>query len=242
MAEHPEQVLVEVVAAAQRGIEERRLGRPVERRHPEGRDQHGRGEHHEHGGRENAPDEDWQPRPGQPGRPHRQDRHDHVQAEQRHRDADEGEEEDVVVDSGVCLGRERRVARPARREAAEENGRGQDHAGRHQQPERERLDPREGHPPGPDHDRDEVVRERAENPARHDPHHHRAVQADDRQVRACREHLVVRGQEFGADQHRVQAADEEEQPDTPEVLDADDLVVGAEAEVARPAALLLLTE
>ena len=58
VAEHPEQVLVQVVAAAAGGIEERRLGRSVERHHPEGRDQHRRGEHHEHGGREDAPDED----------------------------------------------------------------------------------------------------------------------------------------------------------------------------------------
>ena len=143
---------------------------------------------------------------------------------------------------GVGLGRERRVARPAGREAAEEDRRRQDRAGRHQEPERERLDPREGHPPGADHDRDEVVRERAEDPARHHPHHHRAVHADDRQVRAGGEDLVVRSQQLGADQHRVQAADEEEQPDAPEVLDADDLVVGAEAEVARPASLLLLPQ
>ena len=49
-------------------------------------------------------------------------------------------------------------------------------------------------------------------------------------------------QQLGADQHRVQAADEEEEPDAREVLDADDLVVGAEAEVARPAAGLLLAQ
>ena len=63
-----------------------------------------------------------------------------------------------------------------------------------------------------------------------------------RQVGAGREDLVVRAQQLEADQHRVQAADEEEQPDAPEVLDADDLVVGAEAEVARPAAGLLLAQ
>ncbi len=47
-------------------------------------------------------------------------------------------------------------------------------------------------------------------------------------------------QQLGADQHRVDAADEEEHADPHQVLDADDLVVGAQAEVAAdPAALLL---
>ena len=95
---------------------------------------------------------------------------------------------------------------------------------------------------GADHDRDEVVRERAQDPARHHPHHHRPVHPDEGQVGAHREDLAVRAQLLGADQHRVQAADEEEQPDAPEVLDADDLVVGAETEVARPAAGLLLPQ
>ena len=103
-----------------------------------------------------------------------------------HRDADEREEEDVAVHPGVRLDVQRRVARPAGREAAEEDRRLEDHAGRHQQPERQRLDPRERHPPGADQERDEVVAERAEDPARHHPHHHRAVDADERQVRAGR--------------------------------------------------------
>ena len=39
-------------------------------------------------------------------------------------------------------------------------------------------------------------------------------------------------QQLGADQHRVEAAEEEEEPDADEVLQADHLVVGREAEVA----------
>ena len=108
---------------------------------------------------------------------------------------------------------QRRVARPAGREAAEEDRRRQDPAGRHQQPEGERLDPREGHPPRADHHRHEVVGERAEDRARHHPHHHRAVQPDEGQVLGRHGRPAVRAQELEADQHRVQAADEEEQPD-----------------------------
>ncbi len=242
VAEDPEQVLVQVVAAPGGRQEEVCLHRPVERLHREDRDQHRSCEHHEQRRRDDAPDEDREARPRQTRSTHRHDRGDHVQAQQRHRDPDQGEEEDVVVHPRVALVRERRVARPAGGEAAEEDRRRQDRAGRHQEPERERLDTWEGHPPRADHDRDQVVGERAEDRARHDPHHHRAVQADDRQVRPCGERLVVRAEQLGADQHRVQAADEEEQPDPPQVLDADDLVVGAEPEVARPAVRLLLAQ
>ncbi len=46
-------------------------------------------------------------------------------------------------------------------------------------------------------------------------------------------------QQLGPNQHRVQPADEEEDADPEQVLDADDLVVGAEPEVAADSALLV---
>ncbi len=49
-------------------------------------------------------------------------------------------------------------------------------------------------------------------------------------------------QQLGADQHRVEPAHEEEQPDPAEVLDPHDLVVGAEPEVAADPLLLLLAQ
>ena len=66
------------------------------------------------------------------------------------------------------------------------------------------------------------------------------MQADDRQVVAGAEQLGRGAQELGPDQHRVQPADEEEDADPDQVLHADHLVVGAEAEVAPDAALLVL--
>ena len=57
--------------------------------------------------------------------------------------ADQGEEDDVGVHAHHGLVVERLVAGPAGREAAEEDRRDEDEPGRHQQPERERLDPRE---------------------------------------------------------------------------------------------------
>ena len=44
------------------------------------------------------------------------------------------------------------------------------------------------------------------------------------------------GEEFGADQHRHQSADEEEKEGGEEVLDADFFVIGGEGEVSVPAA------
>ena len=51
-----------------------------------------------------------------------------------------------------------------------------------------------------------------------------------------------RVQQLGADQHRVEAADEEEDADPDQVLHADDLVVGAQAEVAPDPLFLLLAQ
>src|SRR6185437_6628834 len=51
-----------------------------------------------------------------------------------------------------------------------------------------------------------------------------------------------RPQQLEADEHRVQATDEDERADPDEVLEADHLVVGAEAEVASDSLGLLLTQ
>ena len=171
-----------------------------------------------------------------PGRPHHEHGRQHVEGEQRHRDPDEGEEGDVGVHTHVRLVVQRRVPGPAGREAAVEDGRAEEQPARHQQPEGERLDAREGQAPGPDHQRQEVAPERAEDPARHHPHHHRAVQPDQGEVLAGAEHVRLRPQELEADQHRVDAAEEDEEADPDQVLETHHLVVGAVADVARPAA------
>ena len=236
MAEEPEQVLEQVGAAAGAGEEEGGLNAAVEGDHQQSGDQHRRRKHHQDRGAEGAPAEDRQAAPGQARRAHGDDRGDQVQPQEGHRDTDQGEEEDVGVEAVVGLVVERGVTRPTGREAAEEDRRDEDHPGRHQQPEGERLDPREGHPPRADHQRHEVVGERAEDARGHHSHHHRAVQADERQVVAGIEELRRGTQQLGPDQHRVEAADEEEEADPEQVLDPDDLVVGAEPEVAADAA------
>ena len=167
---------------------------------------------------------------------------EHVEAEQRHRQADEGEERDVRVHPHVRLLVQRRVTRPARREATERDGRHEDHTSCHQQPEREGFDTRERHPARADQNRHEVVGERAEDPARHHPHHHRAVDSDEGQIVVAVPGEMLRPQQLEPDQHRVQAADEDEDADPDQVLHPDDLVVGAEAEVPPGPLRLLLAQ
>src|SRR6185437_6770674 len=48
--------------------------------------------------------------------------------------------------------------------------------------------------------------------------------------------LVARARELGAEEHRQEAADEEEDDGRDDVLDADHLVVGVDPEVVAPAA------
>ena len=163
MAEEPEQVLEQVGAASRGAWKNEVCAVRSKPHHQEDGRQDGRREHHQARGRERAPAEDGQPPPGQPGRPHRHDRRDQVEPEERHRDPDEDEEDDVGVHPHVRLVVERPVAGPAGGKAAEEDGAGEDRPGRHQQPEGERLDPREGHPLRADHQGDEVVGERAED-------------------------------------------------------------------------------
>jgi hypothetical protein len=63
------------------------------------------------------------------------------------------------------------------------------------------------------------------------------VHADQREVLVGAERVRVGLQQLGADQHRVEAADEEEHADADQVLHGHDLVVGREPEVADDALL-----
>jgi hypothetical protein len=65
------------------------------------------------------------------------------------------------------------------------------------------------------------------------------VKADQGQVVARPEELGRGPQQLGPDQHRVHPGDEEEESDPNQVLDSDDLVIGAEGEVAADSPLLL---
>ena len=185
--EEPEEVLPQVRRTAARGHEERGLADAVEHLHEDhappatGAASSPRKEVTKH-----PPDEERQLGHAQPRGALGEDRGDHVEAGQRDGEADQPEGDQVGVHAAHRLVGERRVARPAGGEAAEEDAGEQDQAGRRQQPEGERLEPREGHAPRADHDRHEVVAERPDDRRRGHEDHQHAVQPDQGQVRLGR--------------------------------------------------------
>ena len=133
---------------------------------------------------------------------------------------------------------ERRVTRPAGGRAAAGGGHtGEQHeAGDRQQPERQRVQARERHVRGADHQRDHVVAEPGERRDHEQEDHQRRV-IRDQDVEGLRvEELVARLCELGAEEHREHAAGAEEEDRRDEVLDTDHLVVGVDAEVVLPRA------
>ena len=106
--------------------------------------------------------------------------------------------------------------------------------GDRQQPERERVQPRERHVGRAEHQRDDVVAEPGERRDHEQEDHQRRVVRDQDVERLRVEELVARLRELGAEEHREHAADAEEDDRRDDVLDADHLVVGVDAEVVAP--------
>ena len=104
------------------------------------------------------------------------------------------------------------------------------------QPERHGIEPREGHVTGPHIEGDQVVAEGAIH-HRHDPQedHHRAVQGEHLVVGLPRQEIGDGGEQLGADRAGQGAADQIEEKAADQILQADHLVIGAEAQVAQPA-------
>ena len=225
MAEEPEQVLIQVAAAPELAGEERGLHGAVGEQHVHPADQHRGGQHHQEGDRDHGPDEDRQAAPPHARGPVVDHGHDDVEPGQDDRDPHQAERHRVGVRTLGSLHAERRVAGPPERESADQDAGEQDDEGGRGQPEGERLQPGEGHPLGADHQRHQVVAERAEHDRRHQHHHHRAVLAHHLDVGAGIEHVVGRRQQFRPDRHREQAGRAEVDDHSDQVLDADDLVV-----------------
>ena len=133
--------------------------------------------------------------------------------------------------------RQRRVGRPAVRERA---ARGEEapehHDPRHrQQPERERVQAREGHVRGADHQRDHVVPEAREHGDDEQEDQQRGVDREQAVERVRVDEVRARLGQLGAHQHRDQAAYQQEEERVDHVLDPDHLVVGVDPEVVLPA-------
>ena len=134
------------------------------------------------------------------------------------------------------VGRERRVGRPAggERAAGREERRRHHDAGDRQHPERQRVQARERHVRRADHQRQHVVRQPGEDRDDEQEDHQRRVDAEQPVVGVRVHELHARRRQLGAHEHRQQAADEHEEERGDDVLDADHLVIGVDAEVVLP--------
>ena len=179
-----------------------------------------------------GPDEDRHPEEGHPRRPHLEDRDQEVDgAQDRARpDEHEGDDPEVLAVAGrgqrSVLG-QRRVARPAgrRRATGHEPEEEQDPAER-QHPERQRVDPREGHVRRADLERDDVVAEARQHRDHEQEDHERGVHREELVVGRVRQELESRRRELGPHTQGQQAADEEEHERVDDVHDPDLLVIG----------------
>ena len=108
--------------------------------------------------------------------------------------------------------------------------------GDRQQPERERVEARERHVACAEHQRHDEVRKTREGRDHEQEDHQRGVDGEEAVVRLRVEELNPRPRELRAYQHCEQPAGEEEEDRRREILDADHLVVGVDAEVVLPRA------
>ena len=135
----------------------------------------------------------------------------------------------------AALDGERRVGRPAGGEGAEERADGHHQAAGDAASNRQRVQARERHVLGADHDRQDEVREAREGRDDEQEDHQRRVDAEEAVVGLAVADRLARARELGADQLGEDAADHEEGEDDHQVLDPDDLVVGVDLEVVAPA-------
>ena len=188
-------------------------------------------------GREVRPDQQRHPPEGHSGRTHGDDRDQEVE---RGRDRGGAGELHAEVEERLPQrrpGGERRVAGPAGVEGAArgEEAADEEQPGERQHPEAERVEAREGHVRGADHQRQDVVGDAGEDRDHEDEDHQHRVGGEEAVVGRRVDDLGARLGELGADQHRHQAAHEEEEEGGADVLDADHLVIGVEVEVVLPA-------
>ena len=160
-----------------------------------------------------------------------------IEPGQDHAEPDHREADQVRVHAAGALGLERGVTGPTRREAAEGQGRQDHEIPSAEHPERGGLDPGEGSTAAPDHEWDQVVAEWADDHRRGHHHHDGAVLSDDVDIGPGPKKVAGRREKFGADAHGQQTAREQEGENSHQVLDAHNLVVQREAEVARPVLL-----
>jgi len=186
------------------------------------------------------PDEQRQPRPAHPLRAQVVDRDDEVDRSRERRDREHVQRQDPEVLT-VPLGVDgvRRVARPAApgRASLREEREQQDDAPEEEEPVGERVQAREGHVPGADHQRDEVVGEAGEDRDDDEEDHRRPVDREELVVGVVLDEVLVRLGELCPDQQRHDPAGDEEEPSGREVEDPDPLVVDRDEPTCDAAAM-----
>ena len=236
VAVEPEDVLVAEDVPASLGDEEVGVQHPVEHDEELRAGDERRRDHDEQRGREVRPHEQRHPPERHARRAHRDDRDEEVERGQDRRGAGplDAHVEEHLADR--LLRRERRVARPAGRERAAggEEAAEEHRAGDRQEPEGERVEARERHVRRAEHQRHGEVRETGERRDDEDEDHQRGVHGDEAVVGLRVHELHARLRELGAEEHRHQAAEREEDERRREVLDTDHLVVGVDLEVVLP--------
>ena len=230
MAEQPEQVLPEERVTPGHRVVEGRVPQPVEGELEQGHRDDRHGEEQEERGHQGHPHEDRHAHEGHARRPEVENGGDEVggggdRGDTQHLEA-EGVEREAVPRRVLQCG-ERGVAEPAAVGGAAEDEAGvQEQAAREEHPVAEGVQAREGHVPGADHDRHEVVEEGGRQ--RHDDQedHRQAVHREQHVVLVGRQHVGVGASELRPDEESLEAADQEEEEGRVAVQHADALVVG----------------
>jgi hypothetical protein len=169
-----------------------------------------------------------------------QDRHDEVDAAQDRRGADHHQPHDPQVLAGPALLGDGRVAGPAGRGGTTLGQQaGQDGQPAHRQPERQRVDAREGHVQRADLQRHHVVPEADQHRKDEQEDHERAVQREQLVVAVGGHQLPSGRRQLGAHQQREDAGHEEEREGVEQIQDADPLVVGGGQPLHQPVRLRL---
>ena len=177
-----------------------------------------------------------------PGRTHADHRRDHVDAAEDGAETADGQTHDPQVTA--CAGRvdrvgQRRVGGPAevggttRGDEAGDRDRGAEQ----EQPERERVEPRERDVRGADLQRQHQVGEPEHDRGGVEQQHHRAVHGEQLVELLVGQELQPGHRELGAHEQRHQPADEEEDEAGDAVHDADQLVIGGGHQVVDQVAL-----
>ncbi|CAB4923579.1 unannotated protein [freshwater metagenome] len=242
MAEEPEQVLPQHRPTV-RGREHQRAQVPVGQQRHQRRGEDRERQQDQDAGDQRRPGEDRHPEHRHPRRPQAHDRGDEVDPTQDRAQTADGQAGDPQVTTGTrAVGDvgQRGVGEPSevRGTTGGREPRDHDQAAEQEQPERERVQPRECHIRGTQLQRQDQVGEREEQRRREEQQHHRAVHGEQLVVLLIRQELQPRPGQLTTHQHGHQATDHEPRERHSQVHQADRLVISGPQQHRQPRTLL----